>query len=184
MTTIEHAVDVGAVYVSEHSLAPDEARLTLPFVAVNNGRQAAVFAYHMGQATPSGPRQPRKIYFPFLEVRVGIPGFEPTAKHIDADDFNLIVPAREYIGDLGDLLRFDLKTYRARRNRYVEMLSALADQGWLVKSPHTPPELKLAAELSDVLSDISETALEPYYAVAGRDVRKWLANCGHPFHKR
>jgi hypothetical protein len=184
MNTIQRAVEAAAKYVREHSLAPDEARLTLPSVAVDHGRQAVVMAYHLGQSRPSGPRQPRKIYFPFLEVRVSLPALEPTTKRIDSGDFGIILPAREYLGDLGDLLRFNLRTYRARRERYEELLSTAVDQGWLLNPGRSDKERDTAKELSEILSDITEAALEPYYAASMRDVRRWLADCGHPFRRR
>lgn len=184
MNTIQRAVETAAQYVEKRSLAPDEARLTLPSVTVDRGRQTVVMAYHLGQNRPSSPRQPRRIYFPSLEVRVSLPAMEPTAKRIDAGDFGIILPAREYLGDLGDLLRFDLRTYRARRERYEELLSTVADQGWLLKPSRSDQERNAAKELSVILSDISEAALEPYYAVSMRDVRRWLADCGHQFRRR
>lgn len=184
MNTIQRAVEAAAQYVREHSLAPDEARLTLPSVVVDRGRQAVVMSYHLGQSRPSGLRQPRKIYFPFLEIRISLPALEPTTKRIDSGDFGIILPAQEYLGDLGDLLRFDLRAYRTLRERYEELLSIAADQGWIVKRGGSDKERDTAKELSEVLSDITEAALEPYYAVSMRDVRRWLADCGHPFRRR
>jgi hypothetical protein len=184
MNTIQRAVEAAAQYVEDQSLAPDEARLTLPSVAVEQGRQNVVMAYHLGQNRPSGPREPRKIYFPFLEVRVNLPDLEPSARQIDSGDFGIILPAREYLGDLGDLLRFDMDAYSARQERFEELLSTVADQAWLLKRGKSPQESDTARELSEVLRDISEAALEPYYAVSMGDLRRWLAECGHPFQKR
>lgn len=183
MNTVQKALDTGAKLVQEKNAAPDEARILLPTVVVAEGRQAVSFAYHLGESRPPGPKQPRKVYFPFLEVYVSLPGLNAHLRKISSDDFGLVIPRKDFVGDLGELMRFDMKSYRKLRDRYYELLSAVADHGWLVHRMGSDAERQAAKELSELLGELSEFAFEPYYEVAHRNVRSWVADLGHPFFR-
>jgi hypothetical protein len=177
MNIIKQATNLAAAYVRQQRAAPDEARTTLPSLQIDGvGDEVVVVGYYYGEGRRPGPPQSRRIYFPFLEAKVNLRTMQVSGSHVDGKDFGLTAPADEYIGDLGDLLRFDVLDYMKRKDSYEELLSNLAEHRWLLPHrDHSSVEVELARQISAVLEDIREKALEPYYRITMRDLRAWIA---------
>jgi hypothetical protein len=181
MNTVELALAAIAAYVQLHGLAPDEARETLPTPIVRNGHQEVVIGYHLGQAIKVGAGEPRKIQFPYLQVMAQIPRHTITTREISPKDFGLSFGRTEYVGDLGDLRRFDLRTYKAKKKHYVELLSVVIDRGWLLDGAAVDGEqAQVAKELSAAFLEVREKALVPYYSVAAAPLISWFRKAGAP----
>src|SRR6185312_385663 len=111
MNIIEQAIQAAASYgQKKHSLS-DEGRATLPSVQITGNNQEIVIGFHLGEAHYKGPNIPRKIYFPFFEARIDVSTMEVHGQQISGKDFGVNIPDGEFIGDLGDLLKFDYHTY-------------------------------------------------------------------------
>jgi hypothetical protein len=138
---------------------------------VAEGKQFVVMALHLGEMRPSNAR---KIWFPFVEGEIRLPDFHPTARSISSDDFDLILPASEPIGDLCDLTRHTVSEYLHLRSRYFTLLSTILDHSWLLNSHvYSQEQSRVAQEMDEVLPQINERALKPYYDVAGKELYEW-----------
>jgi hypothetical protein len=180
-TIIDKALNAVGEEAEKRRLISDEARMTLPTLSkLGMNEQVIVIAFYLGDPRPVKDAQPRRIRFPFLEARVAIQELKIEFRDIDGDDFGLIIPAGENIGDLGDIKSIDVATYLTLREQYFKFLSILAEKRWLVSNEGATNESKAVAKnLFEVLKKISAKALEPYYAHTFKDLRDWLSLQGY-----
>jgi hypothetical protein len=142
---------------------------------VSGSSQSLVIGFHLAE---SGRTENRKIWFPFLEGEAALPRLEVATRNISAGDFGLTLQPREPLGNVADLKRFPLREYIALCSTYTELLSEIIDRSWLLGDTSVSRRQgEMAHRTNDVLSQILERALEPYYRVVAAPLRQWIRHC-------
>jgi hypothetical protein len=159
-------------WIATETDTPDEARSTLPILSMRDGHQVIVIGYHLGDATHKATR---RIYFPFEQLVIPLPSGPFVLEDVEPDEFGIILPLDAFVGDLADLSRFSYQEYEKHVDAYVSIITRIADSGMFAAGDTESSHAKeLAVELKAAYAQASESALEPYYTVVGRQMFQWL----------
>lgn len=166
---VREAADAMLHYAQEKEGVADEVRTTLALPHIAGETQWLTLGFHW----TSYRSEEVEVHLPFLQARAKLPSLEMMALPLAPSQFGLS-SSQEPLGSLTALNRFSIDEYLALRSRYEELLSEVLGRRWLLAHPEISAEERAAAqEMREIVEQIMERALEPYYRSAAADLRAW-----------
>jgi hypothetical protein len=146
---------------------------TLPYPKIEFGKQAIVVAWCRADAPGTGRS---RIWPPFKTALIPYPNNKPMKVRPSVpQDYGLRVGPDGSLGAKAWNKDPLPREYAKEKRRYLELLSIVLKQGWLLGgSDDRPKQKEIARELKELLPRLTLANLGPYDRIVGSVLQQWM----------